>query len=221
MKQFAVIGIGKFGYYLATHLYEKGHEVLAIDLEPDLVDKIKNRVTKAVVADTTDPEVLVSLGVQDVDMVVVCIGSILSNSILTSLNLLELGVKNLMAKSLSEAHGRILNRIGVKNVFFPEKDLAISLAEKLHTPNLLDYFPFMEGYSIIQLEVPRRFVGKTLKEANINYKFSVQVIAVKAFNPDNVTMIPTGDFVMEEGCILTLLGPNRKLSKLKKFAEGS
>lgn len=219
MKQFAVIGIGSFGYYLATHLYEKGHDVLAIDIDSELVQRIKNNVTHAVVADTTDPLALKSLGVKDVDMVVICIGSILSNSILTSLNLLELGVENIMAKALSEPHGRILNRIGIKDVFFPEKDLAISLAEKLHTPNLLDYFPFMEGYSIIQLEVPDAFVGKTLKEVNINYKFNVQVIAVKEFDPDRVTMIPNGDFMMQEKDVLTLLGPNEKLKKLRRFAD--
>lgn len=216
MKQFAVIGIGKFGYYLATHLYEKGHEVLAIDIDSSLVQKIKNNVTTAVVADTTDPDVLKSLGLKDIDTVVVCIGSILSNSILTSLNLLEIGVKNVMAKSLSEAHGRILRRIGIKNVFFPEKDLAISLAEKLHAPNLIDYFPFMEGYSIIQIAVPSQFVGKSLKDMNINYKYGVQIIAVKEFIPERVIMIPRGDFVMKDSDMLTILGPNDAIEKLKK-----
>ena len=214
MKQFAVIGIGKFGYYLATHLYSRGHEVLAIDIDPNLVQKIRNDVTSAAVADTTDPEALKSLGVRDVDTVVVCIGSILSNSILTCLNLLELGVKNIMAKSLSEPHGRILRRIGIKNVFFPEKDLAISLGEKLHAPNLIDYFPFMEGYSIIQIAVPQKFVGKSLKDVNINYKYGVQVIAVKEFIPERVIMIPKGDFVMKNSDMLTLLGPNDAIERL-------
>lgn len=216
MKQFAVIGIGKFGHYLATHLYEKGQEVLAIDLDATLVQKIRNQVTSAVVADATDPDALKALGVKDIDTVVVCIGSQLSNSILTCLNLLEMDVRNIMAKCLSEAHQRILRRIGVKQIFFPEKDLAISLAEKLHTPNLIDYFPFMEGYSIIQIAVPPQFVGKSLKEANINYKFGAQVIAVKEFIPERVTMIPKGDFVMKDSDLLTLLGPNEALEKLKK-----
>jgi trk system potassium uptake protein len=215
MKQFAVIGIGKFGHYLATHLYDKGHEVLAIDTDPNLVQKIRNKVTSAVVADSTDPEALKALGVQDIDTVIVCIGSIISNSILTSLNLLEMGVKNVMAKCLSEAHARILRRIGVNQIFFPEKDLAISLAEKLHTPNLIDYFPFMEGYSIIQIAVPPEFVGKSLKDANLNYKYGVQVIAVKEFVPERVTMIPKGDFVMKDSDLLTLLGPNESLGKLE------
>ncbi|MBU1169535.1 MAG: TrkA family potassium uptake protein [Proteobacteria bacterium] len=216
MKQFAVIGIGKFGYYLATRLYDKGHEVLAIDTDPVLVQKIRNNVTTAVVADSTDPETLKSLGLKDIDTVIVCIGSIISNSILTSLNLLEMGVKDVMAKCLSEAHERILRRIGVNLVFFPEKDLAISLAEKLHTPNLIDYFPFMEGYSIIQIAVPSHFVGKSLKDANINYKYGVQVIAVKEFIPERVTMIPTGDFIMKDSDMLTLLGPNKSLERMKK-----
>lgn len=218
MKQFAVIGIGSYGWYLACHLYEKGHEVLAIDRDAGLIQKIKAHVSRALVADTTDPEALAGLGLAEMDRVVVCIGSLLSNSILTVLNLQELGVTSLMAKSISEAHARILHKIGVGEVFFPEKDLAISMAEKLHTPDMLDYLPFIEGYGIVQMAVPAPFIGKRLKELNLINRFGVQVVAIKEFVPEKMHMIPTADFVLKASDMMVLLGPDTSIAKIRTVA---
>ncbi|MCG8473352.1 MAG: TrkA family potassium uptake protein [Desulfobacterales bacterium] len=216
MKQFAVIGIGSFGWYLASHLYEKGHEVLAIDVDDSLVDKVKNRVTRSVVADTTDLEAISGLGLSEMDQVVVCIGSILSNSILTVLNLQELGVTSLMAKSISEPHTRILHKLGVSEVFFPEKDLAVSMAEKLHTPDMLDYLPFIDGYGIVQLAVPSSFTGRSLKDLNLINRYGVQVVAIKEFVPEKMHMIPTADFILKESDMMVLLGPDKSIEKIRK-----
>ena len=218
MKQFAVIGIGSYGWYLACHLYEKGHEVLAIDRDAGLIQKIKGHVSRAVVADTTDPESTSGLGLADMDRVVVCIGSVLSNSILTVLNLQEQGVTSVMAKSISEPHARILHKIGVGEVFFPEKDRAISMAEKLHTPDMLDYLPFIEGYGIVQMAVPDSFMGKQLKELNLINRFGVQVVAIKEFVPERMHMIPTADFVLKESDMMVLLGPDKSIDKIRKVS---
>ena len=218
MKQFAVIGIGSYGWYLACHLYEKGHEVLAIDRDAGLVQKIKGHVSRAAVADTTDPEAISGLGLPEMDRVVVCIGSILSNSILTVLNLQEQGVTSVMAKSISEPHARILHKIGVGEVFFPEKDRAISMAEKLHTPDMLDYLPFIEGYGIVQMAVPSSFMGKQLKELNLINRFGVQVVAIKEFVPERMHMIPTADFVLKESDMMVLLGPDKSIDKIRNVS---
>ena len=130
MKQFAIIGLGTVGYYLATNLYEKKHDVLAIDIDTSRVQEIKDKVTQAVVADATDIRALETLGIKQMDAAVVCIGSILSDSILATLNLKDIGVKRVFAKSVSEPHGRILHKVGALQVFFPEKDMANSLAER-------------------------------------------------------------------------------------------
>lgn len=216
MKQFAVIGIGNFGYYLARHLNEKGYEVLAIDHSRKLIQKIKDDVTQAVVADATDPEALSALGLEEMDSVIVCIGSILSNSILTTLNLLELGIENIYAKAITEPHGRILKRIGVKEIFFPEKDLAISLAEKLHSPNMIDYLPFIEGFSIIKLEVGENLTDKSLKELNLNNRFGVQVVSIKDV-VSSKNKIPTGDFILRTGDVMILFGPNDALKQVEQI----
>ncbi len=215
MKQFAVIGLGNFGFYLATRLNKKGYDVLAIDKIQSPVQEIKGRVTQAVVADATDRKTLESLGVKNMDAVVVCIGSNMSDSILTTLNLKEIGVERVIAKSLSEAHGRILEKVGATDVLFPEKDIAISLAERLHNPNMLDYLPFMEGYSIIELSPPKQFTGKKLRDLNLINRYGVQVVAIKEAAADRLDLIPTGQHMLKDNEIMILLGPNDALDKLK------
>lgn len=217
MKQFAILGIGNFGHYLAVHLYKKGYEILVIDKLPNRISEIKDQVSQAVVADATDRKALEALGLDKMDAAVVCIGSVLSESILATLNLKDIGVERVYAKALSEAHSRILQKIGASEVFFPEKDQAISLAEKLHNPNMLDYLPFLEGYSIIQLAPPNRFIGKSLRELNLINRFGVQVVAIKEVIPDRLNLIPTAQFVLKDSDIMVLLGPNEALDELRKL----
>ncbi len=216
MKQFAIIGLGNFGEYLATTLYTKGHDVLAIDKNPQRVQEIKDRVSQAVVADTTDPKAIEALGVEQLDTVVVCIGTSLNNSILTALNLKDSGVRRLLAMAISEPHGRILYKIGVSEVFFPEKDMALTLAERLHTPNIIEYLPFIEGYSIIQIAAPKSFIGQDLSSLDLINRYGVQVIAVKETVPDRINIVPTGKFVLKDSDILIVLGANEGLERMRE-----
>jgi trk system potassium uptake protein TrkA len=221
MNQFAIIGLGNFGKYLANRLYEKGHEVLVIDKRPLPVQDIKDHVTQAVVGDATDRKTLESLNLKHVDVAVVSIGSVLSDSILATLNLIEIGVRRVLAKAISEEHGRILEKIGANEIFFPEKDLAINLAERLHNPNMIDYLPILEGYSIIELAPPQPFIGKTLMDLDLINRYGVQVIAVKEIIPDRMNLVPTGKFVIKDSDILILMGPNETLEKIREFRTPS
>jgi trk system potassium uptake protein TrkA len=216
MKQFAIIGLGNFGYYLATHLYEKGHDVLAIDKDHNLVQKIKDHVTQAVVADATDFKTMDSLSIHEMDAAVVCIGTDLDASIHTTLILKDVGARQVYAKAVTEAHGRILLKVGAQEILFPEKDLAISLAERLHNPSLLDYLPFFEGYSIIELNPKDSFLGRELKELDLINKYGVQVIAIKKVASGKLSMIPTGKHVLKEDEVMILLGPNDGLDLLRQ-----
>jgi len=219
MKQFAVIGLGNFGYYLATQLYKKGYEVLAIDKKPNLVQEIKDSVSQAIIADATDRKALESMELEEMDAAVVCIGSVLSNSILATLNLKDIGVNRVLAKALSEEHGRILYKIGASEVFFPEKDMALSLAERIHNPNMIEYLPFLEGYSIIELSPTKNFVGKSLQDLDLINRFGIQIIAIKEVIEDRLNLIPTAKFVIKDSDILIMIGPNKSLEKLKRMAN--
>jgi trk system potassium uptake protein len=216
MKQFAVIGVGNFGYYLATHLYAKGHEVLAIDSDGGRIQEIKDKVSQAVLADATDRKALETLGLDRMDAVAVSVGDVLSNSILVCLNLIDLDVQRLVAKAISEPHGRVLQKIGVHEVVYPERDLAITLAERLHSPNILEYLPFIDDYSIVEIAPPAHFVGKRLSELDLINHYGIQVIAIKELVPDRMNMIPTGSYLMKDSDILIILGPQEGIDKLRR-----
>lgn len=215
MKQFAIIGMGNFGRYLAINLYEKGHDVLAIDKRSSLIQDVKDHVSQALVADATDIETLESIGLKEIDTAIVCIGENLSNSILTTLNLNDIGVKKIYAKADNESHARILKKTGAHEIFFPEKDQAILLGEKMHDPNLLEYLPFIKGYSIIQLPAPKQFLNKTLRELNLINEFGVQVVAIEEKFPKKLNVIPTATFKLKESDTMIILGPDEALDKLK------
>lgn len=221
MKQFAIIGLGNFGRYLAIHLYKKGNEVLAIDKNAKTVTEIKDQVSQAVVADAKDRRAMEALGLEKMDAAVICIGSVLSESILAALTMKDIGLKRLYAKALSEDHSRILYKVGASEVFFPEKDQATTLAERLHNPNMLDYFPFLEGYSIIEMAPPKKFIGQSLQELDLINRFGVQVVAIKEIVPDRLNLIPTAHCVLKDSDIMILLGPNDALDKLRKVNSNS
>jgi trk system potassium uptake protein TrkA len=137
-------------------------------------------------------------------------------SILTTLNLKDLGVERIVAKALSEAHSRLLYKIGASEVFFPEKDLALSLAERLHSPNFLEYMPFLKDYSIVELSPPANFIGKSLKELDLINTFGIQIIAIKELVPDRLNMVPKGSFVIKDSDIMIILGPKESLERLER-----
>ncbi|ACN14742.1 TrkA2 [Desulforapulum autotrophicum HRM2] len=219
IKQFVVIGLGNFGHYLASSLYGKGNEVLAIDVDPDKVQAVKDQVSQAVIADATQGKILQSLGVSKVDAAVVSIGSMMEASALACMNLKDLGVEHIIAKANSEIHSRLLYKVGASQVIFPEKDQALALAERLHNPNILEYMRFVDGYSIVEFAPAQNFMGKRLKDLDLINRYGIQVIAIKGAVGEQLSMIPTGDFIIQPSDILILLGPNAALDKLERLKE--
>ncbi|MFH1152218.1 MAG: TrkA family potassium uptake protein [Pseudomonadota bacterium] len=217
MKQFVVIGLGNFGYYLSTELFSRGHDVLAIDMDEKIIQEIKDKVSRAVVADATDKDTLESLGVKTADTVIVCIGTPMESSVLTTLNLKDIGVAHVSVKAISEVHSRLLYKVGANDVFFPEKDQALELAQRLHSPNILEYLPFLENYGIIELSPPKEFIGKQLKELNLINTYGIQAIAIQELIPERLVMVPKGDFIIKGSDIMILLGPTAGLTRLQNI----
>lgn len=216
MKQIVIIGLGNFGNFLSKEMYAKGYEVIAIDKNPARVQEVQPHATQAIVADATDISALQAIGLEHADLVIVCIGSSLSDSILTALNVKDLSVRKIYAKALSESHGRILEKLGVSEVFFPEKDLAVNIARQISNPNMIDFIPFIEGYTIVELAPPQAFIAKKLKEIDLINKFGVQVIAIKDVITDQVNIIPTGEYVIKDSDVMVLLGQKENIEKLKE-----
>ena len=215
--KFAVIGLGSFGSHAAKKLYENGEEVLAIDIDGDRVEFIKNYVSHAVHMDAADKENLEALGIKDMDVVIVSLGPQMEASILTVLYLHELEVKRVIAKALTEDHKKILDSVGATEVIFPEKDMAIRTALRLSNPNLLEHLPLMAGVEIQQLAPPGKFVGKSLQELDLRNKYNVNVIAVKGLIPEKTTLIPDADFVVKDSDILVVIGEKKDLKKISEL----
>jgi trk system potassium uptake protein TrkA len=218
-RQFAVIGMGQTGYFLARHLTHLGHDVIAVDRSEDRIQDITPYVAQAIVADCARKKQCQSLPLGEIEAVIVAIGDSLEDSVLTMLNLKELGVQNIVAKSSSEQHSSILAKLGVTEIFHPERDMAVALAERLNRPNMLEFLPFMEGYSIVEWALPEDLAGKSLLDLNLTNKYGVQVIAIKDALTNKVSIAPKAGAALQDTDVLFLLGANESLEKLMRKLE--
>jgi len=177
--QFAIIGLGNFGYSAAKTLAEKGCEILCIDQSEERLELVREIATHAVQADATDEKALRAVGVGEVDCAVVSMGQDIEASLLVTMLLRDLGVKQLVVKAVSPMHGRILKKLGVDRVVFPEADMARRVAESLLTPSILDYLELGEGYGVAEVAAPQTFWGKSLAELQLRTHYGVTVLAIR------------------------------------------
>jgi trk system potassium uptake protein TrkA len=216
MAQVAVIGLGRFGFHVARCMHLAGHDVLAIDSDPLHVQRIRDFSSRAVVLDARDKERLEALGIRDFDVVVVSLGERVDASALVTLHLKELGVERLIAKAGSVDHGKLLERIGVAEVVFPEREAAERLAHRLTHPNVIDYIPLGLNSSIHEVSPPASFVGRTLGELKLRNRFKVQVLAIRDAETQDVSLNPDAEVAIRETDTLLVLGRDEDLDRLKK-----
>ncbi|UWG96587.1 TrkA family potassium uptake protein [Dehalobacter sp. DCM] len=214
-KQFVVIGIGRFGHSVATSLYKLGYEVLVIDNSEKEIQDIANQVTHAVQLDARDEEALKRLGIRNFDVAIVAIGDDIQSNILVSVMLKELGVQKVVAKAKDALHGRVLEKIGVDRVIYPERDMGIRVAHNLTSVNdLLDYIELSPDYSIVEVFAPQEFVDNTIGKLNLRAKYRVSVIAIKS--AEEINAAPGADALIKQGDILVVIGSNQAISNLPK-----
>ncbi|HWR62385.1 MAG TPA: TrkA family potassium uptake protein [Clostridia bacterium] len=219
MRQFIIIGIGRFGKAVAERLYELGHEVLAIDTDEDTIQKVSEKVTHAVTADATDENVLKSLGVRNFDVGVVAIGSDIQSSIIVTLMLKEMGVGYIVAKAQNDTHAKVLLKIGADRVVFPERDMGERVAHNLIGTNILEYIELSEEHSIIEFAALQSWIGKDLRDLNLRAKYGVTVVAMRNRNEEGINVSPKADTEIREGDILIVVGNNDDLRKLERKSE--
>ncbi|WP_029192167.1 potassium channel family protein [Paenibacillus harenae] len=208
-NQFVIVGLGRFGSSLGRELVGLGHEVLGIDKDEEAVQDMSNLLTFAVTADCTDEETLRSLGVRNFDCGVVAIGDDIQASILTTILLKDLGVKKVVAKAMTELHGRVLEKIGVDRVVYPERDMGIRVAHQLVSPNLLDYIELSKDYTIAELAVPKCLNGKSLHDLNPRAKFGCSIVAIN--KPGGIIIAPTAADVLTERDVMVVIGTNDQI----------
>ncbi len=214
MKQFVVIGCGRFGASVAKTLCKLGYDVLVVDKDPEKIQELAEFVTHAVQADAIDENALRTIGVRNFDVAIVTIGSDIQASIMGTLIAKDLGVKKVIAKAQNELHGKVLYKIGADKVIFPERDMGVRVAHNLVSSNILDVIEFAPDYSIIEVVAMEEWEEKTLKELKLPNKYGVSVMAIKT--GDKINISPYADDVVKKGDILIIIGHNDSLKLLEE-----
>jgi trk system potassium uptake protein TrkA len=205
--EFLVIGLGRFGGGLAETLVELGHDVLGVDADAKLVQSFANRLTHVVEADSTDMEAMRQVGAGDFGTAVVAVGTDIEASILTTSVLVDLRVPKIVAKAVSEAHGKILERVGAHRVVFPERDMGVRVGHSL-AGAVIDYFQLDPGFALVETTAPRELVGRTLAQAEVRKRYGITVVCIKPRGGSFTYATP--DTVVEEGDILVVAGETRR-----------
>lgn len=213
-RQFAVIGLGRFGRAVSMTLHHLGYEVLGVDSDERRVAQIltEQQVSHAIQLDSTEPNALREAGLFEFDTVIVAIGNFVQESIVTTLNLKEGGVSHVVAKASSDIHGKLLKRVGADHVVFPEHEMGCALARSLTKPGVLDRFEIDPDHSIVEIVVPEAFHGKTIIELDMRKRYGLNVLAVGLgdrfeINPSPVTRL-------QRGSMMVVIGSNKGIEQL-------
>lgn len=230
MRQFAVIGIGRFGFKVAEVLAAKGAQVLAIDKNLSLVERIRDTVAEAVQLESTDEDALKESGIENVDVAVVCIGEDIESSILTTTILNNIGIKEIIARAGTRLHAQILKEVGAARVVFPEEDMGLRVANSILAPGILDYIELGADYNLAEIEVKGDFIGKSIRELHLKSKYGVNVIMIMKkikeevgeegeFTEKEIKELPTPEYVLVEKDVLVVVGDRKDIEEMEKHIK--
>ncbi|RDU24197.1 potassium channel family protein [Anaerosacchariphilus polymeriproducens] len=212
-REFAVFGLGKFGRSVATTLAASGCEVIAIDINEEKVEEVSDVVTVAVKADVTDNDALQALGIRNVDVAFVTMSEDLEASIMATILAKEFGVSYVIAKASNELHGTVLRKVGADEIVFPEKEMGARIARTMMAGNFIDLIELSSRISIVEMEIPKTWVGKTLRELNIRDRFGVNLIALKLGDRLDVNVLP--DTPLEEKESIVVVGDTKAIHQIR------
>lgn len=215
-NDYVVIGLGKFGRSIAKNLSEEGKNVLAIDGNPKNIESVENIVTHAVSADVSKKDVLYSLGVQNFDCAIVCIGDDLSASMLSTLICKELGVPYIIAKAQNDQHKELLEKVGANLVIFPEVYMSKKLTTALVDPYANELVKFNDNYKIVEIKCPNNWESKTIGEINVRKKYNVNIILIRR---DEEVIEPLPESLLEDGDSLVIAGTPKNIESIEHKVE--
>ena len=211
-KSYAVIGLGQFGMSVAETLAESDCDVLAIDAREENIQEIADKVTYAVRADVREPEVLRTLGVQNVDVAVIAVAENMEASIMATMQAKELGVPYVLAKAMNALHGKILEKIGADRVIYPEQSMGMRVARNLMSGGFLDVFELSTEFSMAEFPVPTEWIGKSLQELQLRESHDINIIAIKVGDDVEINLDPVKP--LEADWHLMAIGKNKVLERL-------
>lgn len=214
-KEFAVIGLGRFGASICRELYQLGMEVMAIDIDEDRVNEFSKIASHAVIADSTDEIAMKSLGIRNFDHVVVAIGDNIQASILTTLILKELGVINITVKAQNDYHEKVLRKIGADHIVHPERDMGKRIANNISSRSVLDYLELSDELRIVEIVASKKINGHTLQNLNIRAKFGLNIVAIKRH--ESVMVSPRATDEIREGDVLIVIGGDEEVDQFEAY----
>jgi trk system potassium uptake protein TrkA len=225
-KQFAVIGLGIFGYNVAVELVKKNMQVLAVDNDNEVVNEISQFVTHALVADATNEKAMEDAGVSDCDSVIISIGENIETSILAMLIVKDLGIRNIVVKSLSQWHSKVATKLGASTVVYPELEMAKRFVDSVVTPNILEQIKISKDYNLVEILAPKKIWGKTIRNSDIRNNYGINIIAIRKQVPiidnsgqidvkEEINMVPGPDDEINRNDVLVVIGSEKPLAKLK------
>ena len=212
MADYIIIGLSSFGAVLARELCVLGENVLAIDEDKDIVQEMKDQVTQAIIADATDKKILEKLVSDQKATVIVCLGDSMEKTVMVVYYLRQLGVEKIISKANNCDQGKVLQLIGATEIVQPEKDMALRLAERLHNPKLLDILPIGHDYAVMEISIPKNFVGKSLDDLKLRNDYRINVLAIKT--AADLVIVPDAKYVFQESEVLIALGTPEDINKI-------
>lgn len=213
MKRFVVVGLGNFGSTVAEALHAQGYDVVALDTKEEAVDRIAPRVTRAAVADGRNGAALEEAGARGADAGVVSTGDDITASILATMALRDLGVRETYVKVISSEHARVMEKIGVTETIFPERESGIRLATRISARGILNYVQLGRDFSVQEMAVPEAWIGCTLRELELPRRFRISVIALHDILTDEITPVPPPDARLKESDTLLVAGDDEDLAR--------
>lgn len=212
MKRFIVIGLGNFGSAVAESLHHMGHEVVALDRDPDRVDAISRRVTRAAVGDGTEAQTLKRLGAADADTAVISTGADITASAMTLLACRDLDIPETYVKVISAVHARLIEKIGATETIFPERESGTRLGKRIASRLLLNYVQLGSEFGLQEMAVPSKWVGKSLRDLHLRYRHAITVVAVHDMLTDTIHPVPDPDEPLKESDTLIVAGTEDSLA---------
>ncbi|MGF0040506.1 potassium channel family protein [Peptoniphilaceae bacterium SGI.131] len=216
MKEFAVIGLGRFGSAIARTLMDLGHDVIAIDADEEVINKIAPNVTFAICANAGDIDALRSIGIANVDIAIVAMSSDFEGSVLATINCKELGIGKVVAKASNETHYKILKRIGADDVVVPERDMGIKLAHNLSSKNVVELFNLSSDYEIMEIIAPKSWYGLALSQLDVRNKYGVNILGINR-NTSEFIGNPEASVLIKPNDRLVVLGKSLDLAKIERI----
>ena len=217
MKQYLVIGLGRFGTSVAKTLYEAGENVLGIDVSEELVqDRINNNILKnAIIGDASDGKILKDIGAENFDVAFVCIGDI-EASVMIALNLKELGIKSIIAKAINKKHGKVLTKIGATEIVYPEEHMGKRIAELTMNTDVIEHLKFTDNFVLVEVKAPSLFWNNSLIKLDVRNKYNINIVGIKKSKGEFLPN-PTANVVIEEGDVLVIITDKKTVESFNKL----